>query len=217
MKKLILLSVAVSTIYASKYNCQYLYTAYKSHYNNLSLYNYRNAYPNARDLDQRLRDVYQKYCIEQLGQAPDKSSYSIQEPEDQIKFLENQKRTLGVACVQIERKLEISYESEYCAILNTFNSYPITENTQKPIQLTPQPIQRKPIDPAVEYKKAPQLMLSNLQIYGVTNIKAFRDQKETVMVESATGNYALPKSDLMNAERINFTTELTQKMDMFTR
>lgn len=205
MKKTLLLLIAVSSMARSydNYSCDDLYRRYKSDYNDASgQYSYRK------------QDAYRKYCSEVLGKAPDKGSYFIEEPEDQVKFLEIQKRTLGVACSQIEQGLQISYKHEYCNILRSFDVEQVSQNTSKPMVNEIKPIQRKQIDPAVQYKKAPQLKLSDLQIYGVTNIRAFRDQKEIIMIESSTGNFALPKSKIMSAERINFTPELSQKIDV---
>ena len=54
-------------------------------------------------------------------------------------------------------------------------------------------------------------------MYGIKDIKPFRDQTETLMVESATGNFALPKNDLINAEKINFTPELSVKFQTLLR
>jgi hypothetical protein len=207
MKKSILLVVAVTSIYARSYNyynCDSLYDSYKREYNNASgksSYNEETA--------------YQRYCFEILGKAPDKSSYSISEPEDQVRFLEIQKRTLGVACEQIQKGIEISYKHEYCDILRSFDTN--VQNTPKLVENEVKQTQRKKIDPAKEYKNTPQLKMSELHIYGITNIKYFRDKKDIVMVESLTGNFALPLSVIASAERINFTSALSQKIDTLIR
>ncbi len=69
------------------------------------------------------------------------------------------------------------------------------------------------IEPAVRYKNTPQLKVNELHIYNVTDVKYFRDKKDVVMIESSTGNFALPISEIVNAERINFTPTLSQKID----
>jgi len=204
MKKMFLLLIAVSSMARSYnyYSCDDLYSQYKSDYNDASgQYSYRKE------------DAYKRYCIEGLGKAPDKSSYSINEPEDQIRFLEIQKRTLGVACMQIAKGIQISYKHEYCDILRSFDIEQISKNTSIPTANESKTIQRKQIDPAIQYKNTPQLELNELHIYGINVISNFKNKIDTILIESSTGRYAIPVQDLRGAKRINFTPELSQRLD----
>jgi hypothetical protein len=205
MKKIILLTIAASSIYARSYDyysCDDLYSRYKSEYNNASgQYAYRK------------QDAYTHYCNEILGKAPDKSSYSVNEPEDQIKFLEIQKRTLGIACTQIAKGIQVSYKHEYCDILRSFDIAQVSQNTSMPAVNEIKPIQRKQIDPAIQYKNTPQLELNELHIYGINVVSNFKNKMDTILIESSTGRYAIPIKDVRDAKRINFTPELSQKLD----
>lgn len=208
MKKVFLLLIAVSSAYAGSYNyynCDSLYGSYKNAYNDASG---KNSYNRNKE------DIYKRYCIEQLGKAPDKSSYAIAEPEDQVRFLEIQKRTLGVACEQIQKGIEISYKHEYCEILRSLDN---VQPTLKIVENEVKQIQRKEIDPAIQYKNTPQLELGELHIYGINTLSNFKNKTDTILIESSTGRYAIPAKDLRDAKRINFTSELSQRLDALLR
>lgn len=208
MKKMVLLVMVVSSVsagynrYHYDYSCDALYRDYKGLYSNLMDDGYD----------------YRERCKE-LGEKLDRSHFDSPEEEAQAnaEYLKHQKRTLGVACAQIPQNIPVYYKKEYCDVVKSIDDQEAGYTAQKTPQPIPQPVQRAPIDPAVRYKKAPQLKIGALTMYGIKEIKPFRDQKETLMVESATGTFALPKSDLINAEKINFTPELSVKFQTLLR
>ncbi|MCK9373426.1 MAG: hypothetical protein M0P91_09520 [Sulfuricurvum sp.] len=198
MKKIILATIAVSSLYARSYiydySCDSLYSDYKESYYDISHSNYFR---------------YDTYCKE-LGKKLDRSIFSSPEEEARAneEYLKHQQLTLGIACEQIIKKIPVYYKKDYCAIFES------KQVAQQAIQATAPNLEpKKQIDPAIQYKNTPQLKLSKLHIYGITNIEYFRDKKNIIMVESSTGNFALPLTEIVNAERINFTTELSQKIN----
>lgn len=207
MKKLILLTLITSSIYASGFSksmmgdCNYMYTMYKSDYRSVYYY---VQHSNITRFDP---------CTE-LGKVKRTSSF-IEEAQDEIYFLEYQKKTLGLACEQVKQGIEISYKSEYCKNLTSSSSQQIvySEPVKKQTVQYQKQVEIKQIDPAIKYKNTPQLILSKLRIYNITNITYFREQKEFILIESSIGNYAIPKNEIVNAERINFTSGLSQKLD----
>jgi len=207
MKKMVLLAMVVSSVSAGYYNydysCDALYRDYKSKYSYVS--SYGNSY-------------YIEYC-QRLGQKLDRREFSSAEEEAQAnaEYSKHQKRTLGVICAQVPQNIPVYYKKEYCDVVKSIDDQEAGYTAQKTPQPIPQPVQRAPIDPAVRYKKAPQLKIGALTIYGIKEIKPFRDQKETLIVESATGTFALPKNDLINAEKMNFTPELSVKFQTLLR
>lgn len=206
MKKTLLLLLITSSLYASGYykkmiyDCDQMYSTYKNDY---SLVTY---------FAQRSSMISFDPCSK-LGKV-NRSSSLIEEAQDEVDFLEFQKRTLGVACQQVKQGIKVSYKSEYCSSLYTVTSIQADTPTKNEIQKYAAPIQIKQIDPALKYKKSPQLKLSKLHIYDVRNITHFREQKEIIMVESSLGSYAIPKNELISAEKINFTPELIQQLDI---
>lgn len=205
MKKTILLFLLTSSLYASGYykrmlyDCDQMYSAYKNDYNLVTYFAQRSSM------------ISFDPCIK-LGKV-NRSSSLIEEAQDEIDFLEFQKKTLGIACEQVKQGIKISFKSEYCGNLYSVTSIHADTPAKNEIKKNETTIEIKKIDPAIKYKKSPQLKLSNLHIYGVSNITPFREQKEILMIESSLGNYALPKNKLINAEKINFTPELSQKLD----
>ena len=149
----------------------------------------------------------------------DRSHFDSEEEEAEAnaEHLKHEKRTLGVACAQVQQHIPVYYKKEYCDVVKSIDDKEAGYTAQRTPKPAPQPVQRAPIDPAVQYKKAPQLKIGALTMYGIKDIKPFRDQKETLMVESVTGTFALPKSDLINAEKINFTPELSGKFQTLLR
>lgn len=154
-----------------------------------------------------------------LGKKLDRSEFDSAEEEAHAnaEYLKHKKRTYGVACAQIQKNIPVYYKKEYCDIVQSIDNQESGQSRVRVSTPAPQPIQRAPIDPAVQYKKAPQFKIGALKMYGIKDIKPFRDQTETLMVESATGNFALPKNDLINAEKINFTPELSVKFQTLLR
>ncbi len=211
MKKMVLLAMVVSSVYARydyDYSCDALYSDYKGAYSNV----------NASSLHYGYSYGYRTYC-KTLGEKLDRSNFSSAEEEAHAnaEYLKHKKRTYGVACAQIQKNIPVYYKKEYCDIVQSIDDQESGQSRVRVSTPTPQPVQRAPIDPAVQYKKAPQLKIGALKMYGVKDIKPFRDQTETLMVESATGNFALPKNDLINAEKINFTPELSVKFQTLLR
>lgn len=204
MKKTFLLLIAVSSMVRAYdyYSCDNLYDSYKRSYNQAS-----GQYSMYKE------QAYRHNCIEILGKAPDKSNYLINEPEDQVRYLEIQKRTLGVACKQIEKGIQILYKHEYCDLLRSFDVAQVSQHTSTTTVNEIKPVQRKQIDPAIQYKNTPQLELNELHIYGINAVSNFKNKIDTILIEASTGRYAIPVNDLKDAKRINFTPELSQRLD----
>lgn len=156
-------------------------------------------------------------CLK-LGQV-NRTSLAIEEAQDEVDFLEFQKKTLGVACEQVKNGIPVSFKNDYCE--RVMNSSTIQQeskistqsNSDKLQQYDKQSNQAKIIDPAIQYKNSPQLQMSKLQIYGVSNLSYFRDRSDIIMVESSIGSFAVPKTEILNAKQINFTPQLSKKID----
>jgi len=58
------------------------------------------------------------------------------------------------------------------------------------------------------FKKKPQIKLNDLHILGVKSIKPFK--KDKYIIKATNGTFALPKEKLEEAEKINFTKELSE-------
>lgn len=164
-------------------------------------------------LQYRYSYQYAQHNCSDLGKIP-KLDLSINEAQDEIDFLEYQQKTLGVACEQIKNDMPLLYKSEYCHLLMNNLLF-----QQKPQETSNQNIQSNdkraiPIDPAIQYKNAPQVKMKKLHIYDVKDMEYFRDKKEIIFIKSSIGNFAVPIEELQNAETINFTQELMQKMSM---
>lgn len=205
MKQILFILIMTSSIYASGYykrmlyDCDQMYSAYKNDYRLVAYFAERSGM------------VGFDPCTK-LGKV-NRSSSLIEEAQDEVDFLEFQRKTLGVACEQIKMGIKISFKSEYCNNGLSTNSQPtITQANNEPKKYE-ESVPVKQIDPAIKYKKSPQLKLSKLHIYDIRNITYFREQKEIILIESSLGNYAIPKNELTNAERINFTPELSQRLD----
>ena len=205
MKKIVLLLIVATSLYASGYykrmleNCDQMYSAYKNDYKLVTYFAERSSL------------ISFDPCTK-LGKV-NRSSSLIEEAQDEIDFLEFQQKTVGIACEQVKKGINISFKSDYCSHLSSTNSQSMDKPINSEIKQYEVSVQKKQIDPAVQYKKAPQLKLSNMHIYGIKNITYFRDKKDIVMIESSTGNFALPLNVIVSAERINFTSELSQKID----
>lgn len=210
MKKMLLLLVIEYVIYAGggSYgrmlnNCNSMYMQYKLQYRFVS-------YPGLKN----------RYCS-QLGTV-DKQNLMIEDPQDEIDYLEYQKKTLGLACEQVSRGIEVSYKNEYCIYVMTSNIQPLAKKASEDKKFIAEEYQSrakeaKVIDPSIQYKNNPQLIMDKLQIYGVKNISNFRDKTDTVLIESAIGRFAVPVIELKEAKCINLTLELTQKFNSFTQ
>jgi len=186
---------AANGFYTEKLNdCNYLYSIYKIKYQYAS-----------------------SACL-QLGKV-DRTSAFIEEAQDEVDFLEFQKKTLGVACEQVQNGIPVSFKNNYCerimngSIIQQESKISTQANSDKVQQYDKQSSDVKVVDPAIQYKNSPQLQLNKLHIYGVNNFSYFRDRTDTIMVESSIGNFAIPKIELINSKRINFTSELSQKLD----
>jgi hypothetical protein len=200
MKKILLLLVAVSYMYSKPYiydySCDSLYDDYKDSYENISSVNFSS---------------YDYYC-KKLGVKRDRIEFSSPEEEARAneEYLRHQQLTLGVACEQVIKKIPVYYKKDYCQLLQSNSA----EKVQKTTQLdTPKVVPKQVVEPAVRYKNTPQLKVNELHIYNVTDVKYFRNKTDVVMIESSTGSFAIPISEIVNAERINFTPTLSQKID----
>ncbi len=200
MDKLVFLVIMVSTIFGNDSyrkrldDCNMMYIYYKSEYQIVS---------NTKSYDPCLR----------LGKV-DRSSFAIEEPQDEIDFLEFQKKTLGVACEQVRNGIQVSFKNDYCMNLTKQSTVNTIKPSLPPSQQSIQRIQQaEPVDPAVKFKNTPQLKLEKLHIYAVKNISHFRGKNDVFMIESEMGNFAVPIEEIKKAEQINFTAELTQKLD----
>lgn len=160
-------------------------------------------------------------CLK-LGKV-DRASLMIEEAQDEIDFLEFQQKTLGIACEQVKNGIPVSFKNDYCArIMNSStvqqeSKISTSSNSDMLQQNDKESNQVNRIDPAIEYKNSPQLQMNKLQIYGVNNLSYFRDRLDIIMVESSTGNFAVPKTEIINAKRINFTPQLSEKIDTLTK
>lgn len=140
--------------------------------------------------------------------------YLIDEEQDKIDFLEIQAKTLGVACEQSKRNEQKLYKSDYC------NQYLTQKNTTASKQsnatlLIDSSSNSPKMDPEIQYKKAPILKTSKASFYAVKKISNFRDREDICMIEADSGNFAVPKVDIIRAERINFTPQLNKLFDAF--
>lgn len=70
---------------------------------------------------------------------------------------------------------------------------------------------KKTLPMSEKYKTAPQLKTTDLHLYNITKIDKFRNSSEQIMVESSSGNFALPKNVFESAEILNFTAELNNQ------
>lgn len=204
MNKLALLVIMISAIFGNDNyrkkldDCNMMYIFYKSEYQIVS---------NAK---------YYDPCLK-LGKV-DRSGFDIEEPQDEIDYLEYQKKTLGLACEQVSKKEQVLFKNDYCLFLRSSQKQQFSQNDSKVnsnnAQQFIQPnIQAKIIDPSIKFKNSPQLKMPTLHVYGVKNISYFRDKAEIVLIESEIGNYAVPAQEVKKAERINFKSELSQSLD----
>jgi hypothetical protein len=61
--------------------------------------------------------------------------------------------------------------------------------------------ERKDIDFS-KYKDSAQLIVGNVHLYGVSEVKTFKDGK--ILVKAANGNFAFPKEVYDSAQKLNF-------------
>jgi len=205
MKKIIFLLVMEYVIYAGGTyrrmlnDCNQMYIQYKLQYTLAS---------NSRSTD--------RLCS-QLG-IVDRRSFMIEDPQDEIDYLEYQKKTLGLACEQIRRGTLVSYKNDYCIYVMTSNIQPLTKKASEDQKFIAEQYYNKAqaakvIDPSIQYKNTPQLELNELHIYGINTMSVFKNKKDMILIESSTGRFAIPVQEVRDAKRINFTAELTQKLD----
>lgn len=64
---------------------------------------------------------------------------------------------------------------------------------------------------AQRYKDAPQIVSSQLEAYNITKISPFRDSTDKVMIESSSGNFAIPIAVLKTVSTSHFTPELLEQ------
>ena len=64
-------------------------------------------------------------------------------------------------------------------------------------------VEHKKIDYS-KYEKSPQLIVGNVHLYGVSEVKRFKDNK--LLVKAANGNFAFPKKVYESAQKLNFDT-----------
>lgn len=199
MKKALLLLFLASLTYARPYlydySCNSLYDDYKESYSKISQNNYF---------------MYDYYCKE-LGKKLDRIEFSS--PEEEMianeEYLKHQQLTLGIACEQITKQIPVYYKKNYCELIQSNNVQKVQKTTRADVSK----VELKQIAPSVQYKNTPQLKMKETHIYGINDIKLFRDKKDTVLIESSIGNFAVPIKDLKEAERINFTVELSHKLN----
>lgn len=202
--KMFLLLIIVSSTYAEpyiyNYGCDSLYDDYKKSYSKISSNDYY---------------MYKYYCKE-LGKQLDRIEFSS--PEEEIRaneeYLKYQQLTLGIACEQITKQIPVYYKKNYCELIQSNN----VEKVHKPTQVDAPKVElKKEVAPSVQYKNTPQLKIKEMHIYDVTEIKYFRDKKDIIMVESSTGNFAIPLTEIESAKRINFTPELSKQIDILIK
>jgi hypothetical protein len=70
----------------------------------------------------------------------------------------------------------------------------------------------KAIQLSEKYKNAPQIISEKFQIYNVTKISNFRNETDKIMIESSSGNFAIPKKLITTASILHFTPELTTQL-----
>ena len=61
------------------------------------------------------------------------------------------------------------------------------------------------------YKDAPQIVSPQLEVYNITKISPFRDSTDKVMIESSSGNFAIPIAVLKTVSTAHFTPELLEQ------
>lgn len=64
---------------------------------------------------------------------------------------------------------------------------------------------------AQRYKDTPQIVSSQLEAYNITKISPFRDSTDKVMIESSSGNFAIPIAVLKTVSTAHFTPELLEQ------
>jgi len=65
------------------------------------------------------------------------------------------------------------------------------------------------------YKDAPQIVSPQLEAYNISKISPFRDSTDKVMIESSSGNFAIPIAVLKTVSTAHFTPELLEQWNRF--
>lgn len=215
MKLFILFFVFLSFVYGEGHyswrlkNCSSMYREYRDYYTKISQDYYKNYSMSDKN-----------HPCSQINELKSYEKLYIYEKIDEKQALEVKSKTLGVACYQKKWGIEMLYQTGYCDRYvytepSKTEQFQIDEpkhaknTSQTPTQQT---IASKQ-DLAKIHKNSPQLVLENLHIYDIQKMSFFRKQNDVVMVESSTGNYAVPKHELMAAKRINFTPQLEENIN----
>ncbi len=67
------------------------------------------------------------------------------------------------------------------------------------------------------YKDAPQIVSPQFEAYNITKISPFRDSTDTVMIESASGTFAIPIAVLKTVSTSHFTPELLEQWNRWVK
>ena len=215
MKLFMLFFVFLSFVHAKGFygeklkSCDSMYSEYRDDYIRINQDHYKNYSMSDKN-----------HPCSKINELNTYEKALIYEKIDEKQALEVKSKTLGVACYQKKWGIEMLYQTGYC------NRYVYTDPSKteqfqidepKYAKNTPQMPAQQTIVPKQDlakiHKNSPQLVLENLHIYDVQKMSFFRKQNDVVMIESSTGNYAIPKHELVAAKRINFTSQLEENIN----
>lgn len=120
----------------------------------------------------------------------------------------------------------IIYNTQPVAIIQNIPA-PVTQNPVSPTPslqssdknmyvdstYTEQPNRSKQIPLSETYKDSPQLISDQFQIYNITKISPFRNTTDTIMIESSSGTFAIPKDLIKSATKIHLTPEIINQLN----
>lgn len=113
------------------------------------------------------------------------------------------------------------------SVPRTENSIPYVAPMAAPQPKAPEPLVDSTVIPqenravslplAQRYKDAPQIVSPQLEVYNITKISPFRDSADKMMIESSSGNFAIPIAVLKTVSTAHFTPELLEQWNRWVK